>query len=73
MNDRTECYARSKPERRGYRKRLLDLWIARHDTNTELTQVFEQRLTDQVRQITNKKWIETVEQEEIYLRIRDED
>ena len=67
-----ECYARSKPERRGYRKRLLDLWKA-YNTNTELTKVTEQRLADQVRQIKNKKWLETAEQEEIYQRIRDED
>ena len=67
-----ECYARSKPERRGYRKRLLDLWKA-YNTNTELTEVTEQRLADQVRQIKNKKWLETAEREEIYQRIRDED
>ena len=67
-----ECYARSKPERRGYRKRLLDLWKA-YNTNTELTEVTEQRLAGQVRQIKNKKWLETAEQEEIYQRIRDED
>ena len=33
-----ECYIRSEPERRGYRKRLLDLWKARN-INNELTQV----------------------------------
>lgn len=67
-----ECYVRSKSERREYRKRLLDLWKARN-TNTELTEVTEQRLADQVRQIKNKKWLETVEQEEISPRVRDED
>ena len=30
-------------------------------------------MADQVRQIKNKKWLETVKQEEIYLRIRDKD
>ena len=54
-----ECYIRSEPERRGYRKRLRDLWKARK-INNELTEVTEQRLADQVRQIKNKKWIETV-------------
>lgn len=67
-----ECYVRSKSEGREYRKRLLDLWKARN-TNTELTEVTEQRLADQVRQIKNKKWLETVEQEEISPRVRDED
>ena len=67
-----ECYARSKPERRGYRKRLLDQWKA-CNTNPKLTEVTKQNLADQVRQIKNKKWLETVEQEEICLRIRDKD
>ena len=66
-----ECYIRSEPERRGYRKRLLDLWKARN-INNELTEVTEQRLDDQVRQIKKKKWLETVEQEEIAIRVRHE-
>ena len=48
-----ECYIRSEPERRGYRKRMRDLWIARN-TNEELNKVSEQRLADQVRQIKIK-------------------
>ena len=64
-----ECYIRSEPERKGYRKRLLNLWKARN-INNELTEVTEQRLADQVRQIKNKKWLETVEQEEIAIRVR---
>ena len=63
-----ECYIRSEPEWRGYRKRLLDLWKARN-INNELTEVTEQRLADQVRQIKNKKWLETVEREEIAIRV----
>ena len=66
-----ECYIRSEPERRGYRKRLLDLWKARN-INNELTELTEQRLADQVRQIKNKKWLETVKQEEIAIRVRHE-
>ena len=66
-----ECYIRSEPERRGHRKRLLDLWKARN-INSELTEVTEQRSADQVRQIKNKKWRETVEQEEIAIRVRHE-
>ena len=52
-----ECYIRSEPKRRGYGKRLLDLWKARN-TNNKLTEVTDQRLADQVRQIKNKKWLE---------------
>ena len=66
-----ECYIRSEPERRGYRKRMLDLWVDRN-TNDELNEVSEQRLADQVRQIKIKKWLENVEQEEIALRVRNE-
>ena len=66
-----ECYIRSDPERRGYRKRLLDLWKARN-INNELTEVTEQRLANQVRQIRNRKWLETVDQEEIAIRVRHE-
>ena len=66
-----ECYIRSEPERRGYRKRMQDLWIARN-TNEDLNKVSEQRLADQVRQIKIKKWLENVEQEEIALIVRNE-
>ena len=55
----------------GTGKRLLDLWKARN-INIELREVTEQRLVDQVRQIKNKKWLETVEQEEIAIRVRHE-
>ena len=34
----SECYIRSEPEKRGYRKRLLDLWKT-HNTNSELTEI----------------------------------
>ena len=66
-----ECYIRSELERRGYRKRMRDLWIARN-TNEELNKVSEQRLADQVHQIKIKKWLENVEQEEIALIVRNE-
>ena len=66
-----ECHIRSEPERRGYRKRLVDLWKT-CNINKELTEVTEQRLADQVWQIKNKKWLETVEQEEIAIRVRHE-
>ncbi|CAH3144893.1 unnamed protein product [Porites lobata] len=63
-----KCYIRGETEKRGYRKRLLDLWKT-HNTNNELTEVTEHRLADQVRQIKHKTWLETVEQEEITLRV----
>ena len=63
-----ECYIRSEPERKGYRKRLLDLWKT-HNTNNEQTEVTQQRLADQVCQIKCEKWLETVELEEITLRV----
>ncbi|XP_047501186.1 uncharacterized protein LOC125047119 [Penaeus chinensis] len=66
-----ECYIRSEPERRGYRKRMLDPWIARNP-NEELNEVSEQRLADQVRQIKIKKWLENMEQDEIALRVTNE-
>ena len=53
------------------RKRLLDLWKALN-INNELTEATEQGLADQVRQIKKKKWLETVEQEEITIRVRHE-
>ena len=66
-----ECYIRSEPERRGYRKRLLDQWKA-HNIHNEQIEVTEQRLADQVHQIKNKKQLETVKQEEIAIRVRTE-
>ena len=62
---------RSEPEKRGYRKRLLTIWNTQN-TNHWLKDVSEQRLADQVRQIKVKKWLENVEQQEIYLRVRGE-
>ena len=54
-----------------YRKRLQDLWKALN-INNELTEATEQGLADQVRQIKKTKWLETVEQEEITIRVRHE-
>ena len=66
-----QCYVRSEPERRAYRKRMLALWNTQN-TNEKLKEVSEQRLADQVRQTKVKKWLETVEQQEIILRVRGE-
>ena len=46
-----------------------DCWIVEsHNTNDESTEVTEQRLAAQVRQIKHKKWLETLEKEKITLR-----
>ena len=63
-----KCYIKSEPERTGHRKRLLGLWKTRK-TNDEVTEVTEKRLADHVRQIKDKKWLATVKQEEIALRV----
>ena len=66
-----ECYVRSEPEKRGYRKRMLVLWNTQN-TNEKLKDVSEQRLADQVRKTKMNKWLETVEQQKIILRVRGE-
>ena len=63
-----KCYIKSEPERTGHRKRLLGLWKTRK-TNDEVTEVTEKRPADHVRQIKDKKWLATVKQEEIALRV----
>ena len=50
---------------------MLDLSKA-CNINKDLTEVTKQRLADQVHQIKNKKWVETVEQEEIAIQVRHE-
>eukprot|EP00795_Rhopilema_esculentum_P002131 gene2130-biopygen11212 len=55
-----ECYVASEPNKRGYRKRMVNIWRSRN-----LAQVSEQRLLDQVRQIRLKGWITELEMEEI--------
>ena len=55
-----ECYIDSEPEKRGYRKRMVQLWHERG-----LFAVSEQRLVDQVRQIKLKGWVTAVEIDEV--------
>ena len=45
-----ECYLRSQPEKRGYRKRMINIW-----KDNDMFEVSEQRLVDQLRQIKEKK------------------
>ena len=66
-----ECYIQSQPEVLGYRKRLANIWRERNPRE-DLQGITEQRLADQVRQIKKKKWLETVEQEEIKEKVRRE-
>ena len=53
-----ECYYRSEPGVRGYRKRMHDLWIGK-----DLFVVTEQRIVDQANQILKKKWLSDLELE----------
>ena len=66
-----ECYIQSQPEVLGYRKRLVNIWRERNPRK-DLQGITEQRLADQVRQIKKKKWLETVEQEEIKEKVKKE-
>ena len=54
------CYLRSEPARRGYRKRMYDIWINRNNPTWN-----EQRLADQIRNIKKNNWLSKTEQEEI--------
>ena len=51
-----ECYLRSKPEERGYRKRMHALWKVEG-----MKEVREQQLCDQRRHIEEKHWLEELE------------
>ena len=62
-----ECYFTSEPNKRGYRKRMVNIWRSRN-----LAQVSEQRLLDQVRQIRMKGWITELEMEEIKRQMANE-
>ena len=56
-----ECYFRSNPSQRGYRKRMIEIW-----QECSTFQTTSQRLTDQVRTITKKGWFSDLELLEIY-------
>ena len=49
----------------------MDLWKT-HNTNSELTEITEQMLAERVRQIKHNTWLESVEQEEITLRVNND-
>ena len=60
----TECYLRSRPEIRGYKKRMVGIW-----NEISLFQVTEAQLTSQARCIRERGWLSDVEIEEIKRRI----
>ena len=60
----TECYLRSRPEIRGYRKRMVGIW-----NEIGLFPVTEAQLTSQARCIRERDWLSDVEIEEIKRRI----
>ena len=62
-----ECYLRSGPESRGYRKRMHDIWRSK-----DIFEVTGQRLMDQIRQIKKNKWLSNLEIEKIKRRIEEE-
>ena len=59
-----ECYLRSKPLERGYRKRMHQIWKEKG-----MKEVTEQRLCDQRKQIDEKRWLEKLEIEAIKRKI----
>ena len=60
-----ECYYISEPSKRGYMKRMGQLWRDRGGMN-----VTDQRLTDQARAIIKKGWLTNVELLQIEERMR---
>ena len=55
-----ECYLLSKPKIRGYRKRMLSLWLQK-----VMFWVSEQRLVDQANTIRRNSWMTELEIEEL--------
>ena len=55
-----ECYFRSNPSQRGYRKRMFEIW-----QECSTFQTTSQRLADQVRTISKKGWFSDLELLEI--------
>ena len=55
-----ECYLMSEPKIRGYRKRMLSLWVQKG-----MFWVSEQRLVDQANTIHRNSWMTELEIEEL--------
>ena len=59
-----ECYLLSEPKIRGYRKRMLSLWLQKG-----MFWVSEQRLVDQVNTIRRNSWMTELEIEELERKV----
>ena len=62
------CYLLSRPKQRGYRKRMLQIWLERGNTPES-----EQRLCDQIKAIESRGWISEVEKEAMKRRLLNQD
>ena len=63
-----ECYLLSEPKIRGYRKRMLSLWLQKG-----MFWVSEQRLVDQANTIRRNSWITELEIEELERKVTGSD
>ena len=59
-----ECYLLSEPKIRGYRKRMLSLWLQKG-----MFWVSEQRLVDQANTICRNSWMTELEIEELERKV----
>ena len=63
-----ECYQLNGPKVRGYRKRMLSLWLSKG-----MFWVSEQRLVDQVNTIRKNKWMTELKIEELERNLAEND
>ena len=63
-----ECYLLSEPKIRGYRKRMLSLWLQKG-----MFWVSEQRLVDQANTICRNSWMTELEIEELQRKVTGSD
>ena len=63
-----ECYLLSEPKIRGYRKRMLSLWVQKG-----MFWVSEQRLVDQANTIRRNSWMTELEIEELERKVTGSD
>ena len=63
-----ECYLLSEPKIRGYRKRMLSLWLQKG-----MFWVSEQRLVDQANIICRNSWMTELEIEELERKVTGSD
>ena len=63
-----ECYLLSEPKIRGYRKRMLSLWLQKG-----MFWVSEQRLVDQANTVRRNSWMTKLEIEELERKVTGSD